>query len=387
MSGRVPLRFDARLPLLVSTFAFVAGACGGGSNVPELGEKRQELHVTCPGTTTVQGIDVTRYQGAIDWAEVRSAGKAFAFIRASQGCDGADPTFSSNWSAAHAAGVLRGAVHSFHASEDAAEQAEFFVSQITLAGGLGEDDLPPALAIETMDGSPASVLAAGARNWLGLVETALGRRPVVLTGGTEGESLGSDLASYPLWVASYRADCPAIPDAWPDWAFWQYSATGACPGISGLVSLSLFNGSAGELSRFIVESVSAHDGGTPDVDGGFVAELDAGGVPMDAGVSSDASQWADGGEAGDANEGLDAAQLYDGGPDPFDGGIAAGDASNGDATDDDPVDAAFSPDGEPQQAGCGCGNSGPTSGTMLLLVLAILQRSQRRVRPAVKAAA
>ena len=57
----------------------------------------------------VHGIDVSKYQGDIDWDRVRGAGTKFAFIKATEGGDHADEKFSANWSGAKAAGIARGA--------------------------------------------------------------------------------------------------------------------------------------------------------------------------------------------------------------------------------------------------------------------------------------
>ena len=101
----------------------------------------------------IEGIDVSHYQGTIDWSKVAGAGKTFAFIKASDGTVGADPTFAYNWSRARQAGLRRGAYHFFRPITDALQQAQHFLRQ------LGDDhgELPPVLDFELLGPLPGSL--------------------------------------------------------------------------------------------------------------------------------------------------------------------------------------------------------------------------------------
>ena len=85
------------------------------------------------GTANLQGIDVSHYQGTVDWGKVKSTGKVFAFAKATESTGSTDSQFATNWAAMKAAGVIRGAYHFFHADQDAAAQANHFlqVAQIS----------------------------------------------------------------------------------------------------------------------------------------------------------------------------------------------------------------------------------------------------------------
>jgi hypothetical protein len=89
-----------------------------------------------------------------------------------------------------------------------------------------------------------------------------------------GPATGFD--QYALWDAQWTTACPNMPSAWPGWTFWQYSATGTVPGVSGMANVDLdqFNGSLAALQGW-VDGTSLGDGG---VDGGS-----DGGAPLDAG--------------------------------------------------------------------------------------------------------
>ncbi|WP_252361745.1 glycoside hydrolase family 25 protein [Paenibacillus terrae] len=100
-----------------------------------------------------QGIDVSRYQGKIDWKAVKDDGISFAFIKASQGKSYRDKTFIGNAQAARAVGVMVGAYHylddSAKTPEDARREAANFVSAIDSAGGISAFDLPPVMDYES----------------------------------------------------------------------------------------------------------------------------------------------------------------------------------------------------------------------------------------------
>lgn len=63
---------------------------------------------TPAAAATVPGIDVSRYQGTINWTSVRNAGIQFAFIKATEGTSYKDPNFNTNYVNAYNAGVIRG---------------------------------------------------------------------------------------------------------------------------------------------------------------------------------------------------------------------------------------------------------------------------------------
>ena len=92
----------------------------------------------------IHGIDVSRWQGKIDWASVRAAGTQFAFIKATEGGDHLDPRFTENWYGAAHAGVPRGAYHFMYWCRPAHEQAAWFRRNVPD----DFDALPPVLDLE-----------------------------------------------------------------------------------------------------------------------------------------------------------------------------------------------------------------------------------------------
>jgi lysozyme len=183
--------------------------------------------------THLPGIDVSHFQGEIGWRAVAAAGVRFAFIKATEGLDDVDPRFAQNWQLSRAAGLVRGAYHFLHPNLDATQQAEHFLSVVTL----DDDALPPALDVEVTDGVDPATLVAAIQTWLGTVEAALGCKPVVYTDPSFWrQNVGADLSAYPLWLACYAAR-PDVPASWQRWTFWQHSESGSVEGIAGPVDL------------------------------------------------------------------------------------------------------------------------------------------------------
>jgi lysozyme len=181
----------------------------------------------------LSGIDVSHFQGDVDWAAVAAAGVRFAFMKATEGLADIDPRFARNWEHSRAAGLLRGAYHFLHPNLDAKQQAAHFLSVVTL----DRDALPPALDVEVTNGVDPAALAACIETWLGVVEAALGCKPVIYTDPSFWrDNVGVDLSSYPLWLACY-APQPEVPANWQSWTFWQHSQSGGVAGVAGPVDL------------------------------------------------------------------------------------------------------------------------------------------------------
>ena len=189
----------------------------------------------------LSGIDVSKWQGVVNWKEVQQAGVAFAFARATYGTSEIDSSFAANWQGMKDAGLTRGAYHFFLAAEDPAQQAEFFLRTV---GSLDADDLPPVIDVEADSGTSPN-LVANVQTWLSAVEKALGRTPIIYTAPSYwNANMNSDFGNYPLWVAEYGVTQPKAVNGWTNWTFWQYSESGKVSGVNGNVDLDYFNGAS-----------------------------------------------------------------------------------------------------------------------------------------------
>jgi lysozyme len=199
----------------------------------------------------LSGIDVSYYQGNIDWQSVKSAGVEFAFARATYGTTKIDPAFHTNWQVMRNAAIIRGAYHFFVAAEDPVRQANFFANAV---GSLSSGDLPPVLDVEAGSGTNSS-LVTDVQTWLTTVEQRLGLTPMIYTAPSYwNEYMNGNFGKYPLWVAEYGVTTPRSVKGWSGWTFWQHSQSGHVSGIEGTVDLDYFNGSYEDLLAFVQAS-------------------------------------------------------------------------------------------------------------------------------------
>lgn len=216
----------------------------------------------CASGSTVRGIDVSYYQGTIDWTSVKRAGVDFAFARVADGTDFIDPQFAPNWAQMKAAGVVRGAYQFFRPETDPTAQANLLVAQIDAAGGLESGDLAPVVDVEVTDDVAVTTLLARLQTWLDVVQAATGRVPTIYVSPGFWSTLGDPggFGGYTLWVADWTTSCPTVPtSSWGTWQFWQNADTGAVPGVGSDPDLDEFNGSLSQLLAF----AGGKGGGSP----------------------------------------------------------------------------------------------------------------------------
>jgi GH25 family lysozyme M1 (1,4-beta-N-acetylmuramidase) len=226
------------------------------------------------------GIDVANFQhpsgAAINWGAVAASGRRYALVKATEGpigtaCTGApytNPYFRSDYDAAGAAGMWRGAYHYAHPRlplSTADQEAQQFVSVAGVPGASRE--LPPVLDIEQTCGLGPADTVAWVREWLERVRSLTGQRPIVYSGyyfwqHTMGGDTSLANAGYPLWMARYQAAVPEpLPGGWRTWSFWQWTSSGSVPGIASATDLDVFQGDESGLQALVV----AAKGDTPSV--------------------------------------------------------------------------------------------------------------------------
>ncbi|MFC7326950.1 GH25 family lysozyme [Marinactinospora rubrisoli] len=206
----------------------------------------------------VPGIDVSHWQGGIDWGAVAASGVRFAYIKATQRTNYRDPNFNANYVNAYNAGIIRGAYHFAEPNRSSgADQANYFAGN----GGAWSADgrtLPGALDLEDTAGQPhcygmtPAQIVAWTRDFSDTYRARTGRDVVIYTsrGWWDDCAGGSNAfaATNPLWVASWTtAPSPTMPSGFGVHTFWQYTSTGSVPGIGGNVDRNVFNGSEARL--------------------------------------------------------------------------------------------------------------------------------------------
>ncbi len=221
--------------------------------------------IAAPG---VPGIDVSKYQGKIEWPAVASSSVHFVIMRATLGNRYRDERYAQNVAGATANGLVVGAYHFAKPSpglRDARGEADHFLRVARVGAG----DVLPVLDIEETGGLSPEQLRIWAQAWLNRVRSRTGVRAMIYSGNHFWRGFMRNTSwfghrGHPLWVAHWDVGAPDIPgDRWADHGYtvWQWSATGNIPGIKGPVDRDWMNG---DLTRGTIASltVAPAQGGT-----------------------------------------------------------------------------------------------------------------------------
>ncbi|AZO23528.1 muramidase [Mesorhizobium sp. M1E.F.Ca.ET.045.02.1.1] len=197
-----------------------------------------------PRHLAVHGVDVSRWQGNINWQKLRAQGANFAYIKATDGGDHLDPMFMKNWRNADAAGLKRGAYHFFYWCRTAGEQADWFIRNVPRAEGA----LPPVIDVEWNGESSCrrrpsrETVLEKMQVFMDKLERYYGQRPIIYTSPDfYRDNLRGAFPDYPFWLRAVAAH-PSKVYPGRKWLFWQYSGSGLSRGVSGRIDLNVFHG-------------------------------------------------------------------------------------------------------------------------------------------------
>lgn len=199
----------------------------------------------------IHGIDVSKHQGKIQWDLLKHPDTTkkidFIFIRSTYGTN-KDELFYTNWVNASYNNFTLGAYHYYWANTNSTKQAEKFIETVTLKKG----NLPPVLDIEKLPKFQSkSNWLKGVKNWLKIIETHYGVKPIIYTGeGFYKHHLSTDpfFKNYPrLWIANYNN----IQQPSSTWHFWQYTDKVKMEGINELVDYNVFKNDAISFNKLL----------------------------------------------------------------------------------------------------------------------------------------
>jgi lysozyme len=188
----------------------------------------------------IAGLDCYHGDGAVDFAQAKSCGVVFAYVKASEGIHSADPLHADNRARCKDAGMLFGSYHFFDPLADPLEQARFFIGRAAPVAG----ELIPALDVEVSSDSVGhdALACAYEIKWL------CGRFPVLYAG--QDFYLEHLHTVFPeattLWIARYGAE-PSV-----SCAFWQWSQAWREPGMDHPLDGDVFRGAREELNALII---------------------------------------------------------------------------------------------------------------------------------------
>ncbi|MGN1012443.1 MAG: GH25 family lysozyme [Clostridia bacterium] len=193
-----------------------------------------------PSTGVIyDGIDVSEYQGYIDYNLVRDSGIDIVYIRSSEGTNFVDPYFRENYNNAKAAGLKVGFYHyvTSRNTQDAITEADFFASVIN---GTSPDCLL-AMDFEYFDGLENYQVNDISLSFLERLEQITGKKAIVYSDAyNAGNVFNSSISNYPLWIAEYGVSEPELYRNWSSWTGFQYSDTGRISGINAYVDLDKY---------------------------------------------------------------------------------------------------------------------------------------------------
>lgn len=187
----------------------------------------------------LEGIDVSHWEGRIDFSEVRRAGIRIVYIKASEGDRGVDPDFERNYREAQTAGLKIGFYHYLTARtvEEGREQARHF------AGVIREKryEACPVMDFESFGDLDREQINAVSLAFLRELEMLTKKMVAVYSDASNAANVFDErLAFYPLWIAEYGVKRPEMNNDWREWAGWQYTDAGRVRGIKGTVDRDYF---------------------------------------------------------------------------------------------------------------------------------------------------
>lgn len=202
----------------------------------------------------VQGVDVSHYQGEIDWKVLQQSGIDFAFIKATEGSSYIDEKFKDNWQAAAQTEMSIGAYHFFSFDSPGKEQAKLYIDTVGELSG----KLVPVIDVEYYGDKEAKPpkkekVVDSLQEMLLLLEQHYQVKPIIYTTyKVYKKYIIDEFNGYPLWIRNVYYN-PNI-DIGNKWIFWQYSDTSIINGYKGqekYIDRNVFNGSINELKKYI----------------------------------------------------------------------------------------------------------------------------------------
>jgi len=182
------------------------------------------------------GIDVSHYQGEIDWDHLfkkSSVTISFVFCKATEGTNLLDYRWKQNYKELREKGIPVGAYHYFKPNKSATKQAKFFLKHYKPA----QNDLPPVIDVEE-EGTDPITLRNNVKLWMDIVKKRTGRQPIIYTNYFMFDNIfETHFRNHTFWIANYSD----IPERMKDKRiqYWQYTDQGKVPGIEEPVDLNM----------------------------------------------------------------------------------------------------------------------------------------------------
>lgn len=201
----------------------------------------------------IRGVDVSSYQGDINWDILSSNNISFAFIKATEGSSFVDPCFEYNWSEAQETSLRIGAYHFFSFDSEGATQADNYIGTVPKI----ENMLPPVIDLEFYGDKEKSPPAKeNVTQQLQILINELkeyyGLSPIIYaTEKSYSTYLAGEFIDCDIWIRNVVSK-PNLSDDRP-WTFWQYTNRGRFSGYNGtekFIDINVFNGTSEEFNQY-----------------------------------------------------------------------------------------------------------------------------------------
>lgn len=188
---------------------------------------------TLSTTTPIAGVDVSSWDGNVDWASRWSSGRRFAYVKATEGTTYVNPYFAQQYNGSYQVGMIRGAYHFARPDRSTGRvQADFFASK----GGAWSADgrtLPGTIDLESNPygamcyGLSKTQMTAWIADFLARYRARTGRHAVIYTTNAWWTTCTGNTTQFtatsPLWIARWASTPGTLPGKYPYYTFWQYS--------------------------------------------------------------------------------------------------------------------------------------------------------------------
>lgn len=211
-----------------------------------------------PHKFPIHGVDVSKWQGELDWNALKRSDVRFAFIKATEGGDRLDDKFHDNWRQAQRANIPRSGYHFLYFCTSARVQAQWFIRNVPRERG----SLPHVLDAEWNPKSPSCKrrpppheVREKMKVFLDRLERHYGKRPIIYTTvDFHRENLAGHMNDEVFWLRSVAAH-PSVTYPGRPWAFWQYTGTGRIPGARGDIDINVFAGNEQQWNAWLKQAL------------------------------------------------------------------------------------------------------------------------------------
>jgi len=192
------------------------------------------------------GMDISKYQGHIQWAQVKNDTRiSFVYIKSTEGASLKDSRYNYNYRECRKQGIACGAYHYFKPHISGKKQAIHFIRNTQFNRG----DMLPVLDVEERHRSSRATLHEEINAFVNTVKAELGVKVIIYSGSKFYKThLKSAFSHLPLWVAHYSTS--DIRKHHASWHFWQFTDRGKVKGVPGNVDLNIFSGTKENLENY-----------------------------------------------------------------------------------------------------------------------------------------